>query len=361
MAALSDPTGVMSDWLRHFSPLFTPPTWRRVAAVSTGADLRPGRDPAEPLDPGRRGRQGRLSRRSWTGWPRRDRAPASSSSTRRPPPCSIPAAAARRPATSGRSPVTTGDGAEPFRPASSIAMRQAAASRMSGPRSTASAACSRWTATAPTRRCATPVRPGRSSSRIAGRMGGASCARSSIVTPLPWPRRACAAAPNSTASRPPSRACRRMQGDPSARRSPSRWSRTSASGSPAHAPESRRSRAGGETRLLRQPLAGAPGLSRRWPGRDGHEPGRECDPAPDPPAQEQPLRRSRRRGGELGPHRLPHRDLQDERRRSLRLSRLRPRSRRRRSSSEPQRRDHSLGLRQDIKPERIRMGPQRLR
>ena len=43
MAALSDPTGVMSDWLQPFSPLFTRPTWRRVQVLITGALLAPQR------------------------------------------------------------------------------------------------------------------------------------------------------------------------------------------------------------------------------------------------------------------------------------------------------------------------------
>lgn len=43
MAALSDPTGVMSDWLRPFSPLFTRPTWRRVQVLINGALLTPQR------------------------------------------------------------------------------------------------------------------------------------------------------------------------------------------------------------------------------------------------------------------------------------------------------------------------------
>ena len=43
MAALSDPAGVMSDWLRPFSSLFTRPTWRRVQVLITGAILAPQR------------------------------------------------------------------------------------------------------------------------------------------------------------------------------------------------------------------------------------------------------------------------------------------------------------------------------
>jgi hypothetical protein len=43
MAALSDPAGLVSDWLRPFSALFTRPTWRRVVVLVTGAILAPQR------------------------------------------------------------------------------------------------------------------------------------------------------------------------------------------------------------------------------------------------------------------------------------------------------------------------------
>jgi hypothetical protein len=40
---LSDPAGLVSDWLRPFSALFTRPTWRRVVVLVTGAILAPQR------------------------------------------------------------------------------------------------------------------------------------------------------------------------------------------------------------------------------------------------------------------------------------------------------------------------------
>ena len=43
MAALSNPTGLIADWLRPFSALFTQPTWRRVVVLVTGAILAPQR------------------------------------------------------------------------------------------------------------------------------------------------------------------------------------------------------------------------------------------------------------------------------------------------------------------------------
>ena len=43
MAALSDPAGLVSDWLRPFSALFTRPTWRRVVVLVTGTILAPQR------------------------------------------------------------------------------------------------------------------------------------------------------------------------------------------------------------------------------------------------------------------------------------------------------------------------------
>lgn len=43
MAVLSEPAGLMSDWLRPFSSLFTRPTWRRVQTLVTGAMLAPQR------------------------------------------------------------------------------------------------------------------------------------------------------------------------------------------------------------------------------------------------------------------------------------------------------------------------------
>jgi hypothetical protein len=43
MAALSDPAGLVSDWLRPFSALFTRPTWCRVVVLVTGAILAPQR------------------------------------------------------------------------------------------------------------------------------------------------------------------------------------------------------------------------------------------------------------------------------------------------------------------------------
>ena len=43
MAALSDPAGLVSEWLRPFSALFTRPTWCRVVVLVTGAILAPQR------------------------------------------------------------------------------------------------------------------------------------------------------------------------------------------------------------------------------------------------------------------------------------------------------------------------------
>ncbi len=43
MAARSDPAGLVSDWLRPFSALFTRPTWPRVVVLVTGAILAPQR------------------------------------------------------------------------------------------------------------------------------------------------------------------------------------------------------------------------------------------------------------------------------------------------------------------------------
>ena len=41
MAAPFDPAGLVSEWLRPFSPLFTRPTWRHVLVLVTGAILAP--------------------------------------------------------------------------------------------------------------------------------------------------------------------------------------------------------------------------------------------------------------------------------------------------------------------------------
>ena len=85
-----------------------------------------------------------------------------------------------------------------------------------------------------------------------------------------------------------------------------------------------------EAHLHRQPLRRPPSLPRRRSHRNRLQRGRKPDPTHCPQSQKRPLRGSLRRRQILGPHRLPDRNRQDQRRRSIRLSQIHTRAHRQR-------------------------------
>ena len=116
-----------------------------------------------------------------------------------------------------------------------------------------------------------------------------------------------------------------------------------------------------EADIHRQPAGRPPGLPARRARRDGQQLRRKPDPPDQAHSQKRAVRRPRRGCACMGPYRQPHRDLQDERGRALRLAQDHARKDCRRLSQQPHRRTPPLELQAPRQAESRVPPPHRLR
>ena len=101
--------------------------------------------------------------------------------------------------------------------------------------------------------------------------------------------------------------------------------------------------------LYRQPVGRAAGLPARRARRDGQQLRGEPHPPGKAHGEKRAVRRPRRGRARMGPHRQPDRDLQDERRRALRLAQEHAGENHRRPPQQPHRRTPALELQATVK------------
>ena len=106
---------------------------------------------------------------------------------------------------------------------------------------------------------------------------------------------------------------------------------------------------GRKARLYPPPLGRLADIPDRWTRRDGHQPRRKHHQADHPEPQKRALRRSRRGRPHLGAHGIPHRNLQTERHRPLRLPAHNTDRHRQQTSKIAHRRPYAVGISKDVK------------